>query len=460
MPLPAPRPFPVSPPDSAWLRMESPTNPMTITGVMGFGREMTPDQLRQFVEERLLPFERFRMRIENPGSTRPRWVPDEAFSLDRHLFTSDLPGPGGKAELEALVSRLMSRPLPFEKPPWEMHLVPHVGDAAGGSALVIRLHHVIGDGIAMMHVLIHAVDEYYRPGAAGRRRPSPKRPVAERAAETLKSAGAETLDLLTSPSHLGSRLGSLGSGVGALGHLLVMRPDSPTVFKGSATPDKRAAWTEPMELRRVQAVGRALGAKVNDVLMAAAGGALRRYLQERGEPVGGVRVRAAVPFNVRPLDRAHEMGNSFGLVFVELPVGEATVRDRLDAVKRRMDRVKASAEPVVVYGILQSIGRAPRWLHRFVVKLFSEKASAVLTNVPGPQEPLHVLGLPIETLMFWVPQAGEIGLGISILSLDGTVRVGISADAAYAPDPSKITDAFVAEFEALAAEFAPAAEAA
>jgi WS/DGAT/MGAT family acyltransferase len=440
--------------------MESPTNPMTITGVLGFGTEMTAEALRQFVEERLLPFERFRMRIEDPGSPRARWVPDEAFALDRHVFEAEMPEPGGKAGLEALVSELMSRPLSFERAPWDFHLVHGAGDAAGtgGSAVVVRLHHVIGDGIAMMHVLIHAVDEYFDPDApAGRRRSGPGASAWGRALQTLREAGAEAVDLLTSPSHLAGRLWAAGGGAASLGHLLAMRPDSDTVFKGRATPDKRAAWTDPLPLDHVKAVGHALGAKVNDVLMSAAGGALRRYLQERGEPVEGVGLRAAVPFNVRPLERAYELGNSFGLVFVELPVGEATAHDRLRVTKERMDAVKASSEPAVVYGILQSIGRAPGWAHRQVVKMFSEKASAVLTNVPGPQEPLHVLGAPIETIMFWVPQAGQIGLGISILSLNGAVRVGIGADAAYAPDPGRLAAAFAEEFRALAEEFAPEA---
>ena len=118
-----------------------------------------------------------------------------------------------------------------------------------------------------------------------------------------------------------------------------------------------------------------------------------------------------------------------------------------------MDAVKRSAEPAVVFGILQSIGRAPMWVHRMVVKMFSEKASGVLTNVPGPTEPVHVVGAPVTTLMFWVPQAGDIGLGLSLLSLNGTVRVGVTTDAAFVADPSVLADAFEAEFAALADEF-------
>ena len=453
-----PLPFPVSPPDSAWLRMESPTNPMTITGVMGFGTELSIEALRTFVEDRLLPFDRFRMRIDGLTSSRPQWVPDEHFSLDRHVREVTLPPPGGKKGLEALVSDLMSRPLSFAKAPWEAHLVHNVETSGGeaGSALVIRLHHVIGDGIAMMHVLLNAVDEYYGPGPASAPPRTRSKPGRSRAlAKTLKGAGHETIDLITSPSHLVGRLSAVGAGAKALAHLLAMRPDSRTILKGTPTASKRAAWTDPISLDRIKAVGYALDAKVNDVLMSAAAGALRRYLIEVGEPVDGVRIRAAAPFNVRPLARAHELGNSFGLVFVELPVGEPTARARLDAMKRRMDDVKRTAEPMVVYGILQTIGHAPMWAHRQVVEMFSEKASAVVTNVPGPQEPLHIMGAPIDTLMFWVPQAGDIGLGISILSLDGIVRVGIGADVAYVRDPSVLTDAFVAEFEALAQEFAP-----
>ena len=455
-------PFPVSPPDSAWLRMEQPTNPMTITGVVGFGAPLSMDALRRFAGERLVRFDRFRMRIEDVGSSRPRWVPDERFDLDRHLFETELPAPGGKKGLEALVSDLMSRPLSFAHSPWTFHLVHDVdhGDGTRGSALVVRLHHVIGDGVALMHVLIHAVDEYVDADApAGRPRRRPTMPRSARVVATLKNAGAETADLLTNPRHLGRRLKAAGGGVASLAHLLTMRPDTETVFKEGTSPSKRAAWTGPISLDTVKAVGQALDAKVNDVLMSSAAGALRRYLQTRGEPVDGVTIRMATPFNVRPLERAHELGNSFGLVFVALPVGEPSARERLRVTKARMDAVKASQEPAVVYGILQTIGRAPMWAHRLVVHLFQQKASGVLTNVPGPTEPLHIEGAPITTLMFWVPQAGDIGLGLSILSLDGTVRVGVAADVALVDDPSELAAAFEAEFAALADEFGVSEEA-
>lgn len=445
-----PRPFPVSAADTAWLRMEEPTNPMTITGVIVFDGPMPVETLRRFFAERVTVFDRFRMRVDRSGG-RPRWVPDERFDVAAHIVEAALPAPGGMQGLEALVSTLMSEPLDLARAPWTVHLVHDVAPGKDGSAsaAVVRLHHVIGDGIALMHVMLAASDEHFDPS---RRSPAPRpRPSRRRRlARTLAGAAAEMTDLLRSPRLVGRRVAAAGSVSHALASLFLMGPDSPTPLKGRATPEKRAAWTPALPLDRVKAVGQAAGAKVNDVMMAAAAGALRGYLLGGGHPVAGVEVRVATPFNVRPLERAHELGNSFGLAFVALPLAAETPEARLAEVRARMNAVKDSHEPAVVYGILQSIGAAPRWAHEVVVDMFAQKASAVLTNVPGPTEPVHFLGIGVETLMFWVPQAGDIGVGISILSLAGTVRVGIAADAAYVPDPGRLAEAFVDEFARLA----------
>ena len=453
-----PLPFPMSTPDSAWLRMEEPTNPMTITGVIGFRGAVTREAVERFFHERIVPFDRFRMRVDGPATASPRWVPEEGYTTAAHVHDAELPAPGGRAGLEALVSRLMSEPVPLDRSPWTVHVVHGVEDEAGatGTAAVVRLHHCIGDGIALMHVVLNAADETFDVSALPASRPARRtRPARERALATLRGALGETRDLLLHPTHLVSRLAAAGSAAKAAVGLLVMTPDSDTVFKGDASADKRAAWTRPFPVDRVRAVGQATGAKINDVLMASAAGALRTYLESAGEPVADVEVRAAVPFNVRPLDRASELGNSFGLVFLLLPVALADPAERLAEVKRRMDAIKGSAEPGVVFLLLQSIGRAPRWLHTQVVTMFSSKASIVMTNVPGPTSEIHMAGAPVGTLMFWVPQAGDIGLGISILSYCGQVRVGVCADAAYVAEPRALALAFEAEFEALAAHFAP-----
>ncbi|MDX1420702.1 MAG: wax ester/triacylglycerol synthase family O-acyltransferase [Rubricoccaceae bacterium] len=432
--------------DVAWLRMESPTNPMTISGVLMTGTPMPRETLLQLLQERLLVYPRFRMRVDDPEAATPHWVPDEPFDLDRHVVPYALPAPGDQTALQESVSALMSTPLSFDHAPWAFHHVERYGE---GSAIIARLHHCIADGIALMHVLLSMSDELWDPGrTAAPAAPQAKRPFSERLARAARTTVRGTGRLAT-----GLKTGVLGTGT--LARLTFMPSDPETPYKGENSAHKRAAWSRPLPLDDIKAVGRATGAKVNDVLLAAAAGALRRYMDARGEPTEGVEVRAAVPFNVRPLDRAHELGNAFSLVFLKLPVGVEDPVERLRLLKRRMDRIKRSTEPAVVYGILQTIGRTPHLVHDLVVKLFASKATAVMTNVPGPPERVHLLGVPLRDLMFWVPQAGDLALGLSILSYDGRVLVGVASDATLA-DPSALVEAFEAEFEALAARYADA----
>ncbi len=438
-------------PDAAWLRMERPVNPMTITGVMMTAAPMPRETLLRLTEERLLVYRRFRMGIEGADTSSPRWALEEPFDLGRRIVPLELPAPGDQDALEAAVSALMSEPLAFETAPWTMHHVERYGE---GSALIVRLHHCIGDGIALMHVLLSLSDELWDPSAIRPSPVAPERSLGARLARGGQRVGTAVGHALTRPKVLGRGLVAAGKAVAALVRLLALQPDPKTRLKNGVSTMKRAAWTRPIPLDTIKAVGRATGAKVNDVLLAAAAGGLRRYLAGRGEPTDGVEIRAAVPFNVRPLDRAHELGNAFALVFLTLPVGMTDPARRLQTLKERMDRIKHSAEPAVVYAILQTIGLAPGWLHRFVVWLFSMKCSAVMTNVPGPAERLHLMGVPLADLMFWVPQAGDLGLGLSILSYDGRVLVGVAADARVVEDPNALAAAFEEEFDALASRYA------
>ena len=230
-----------------------------------------------------------------------------------------------------------------------------------------------------------------------------------------------------------------------------MPPDPPTALKGPLGVVKRAAWSEPFSLAAVKAAGQTAGATINDVLVTAAAGGLRRYLAARGEPVDGLDLRATVPVNLRPLDEAHKLGNRFGLVFLALPIGLEDPAARLAEVKRRMDELKTTLQPAVAYGTLQAIGYLPPALQAVPIGFFGSKATAVLTNVPGPREPLYLAGIPLRRVMFWVPQSGRLGLGISILSYAGEVLVGVASDAGLVPDPQAIVDGFEAELTELTA---------
>ncbi|HSR23674.1 MAG TPA: wax ester/triacylglycerol synthase domain-containing protein, partial [Candidatus Eisenbacteria bacterium] len=170
--------------DAAWLRMEDPTNLMMVTGVLLFDGRVDPDRLRAVIEERLLPFARFQQRVEEPpfGVGMPRWVTDHRFDLDAHLHRVALPQPSDKAALEAFVSDVMSSPLDFSKPLWQMHLVEH----ASGTALVTRVHHAIADGIALVQVLLSLTDTSARPR---RRRPARRSGVDAGGSSLVRAGG-------------------------------------------------------------------------------------------------------------------------------------------------------------------------------------------------------------------------------------------------------------------------------
>lgn len=232
-------------------------------------------------------------------------------------------------------------------------------------------------------------------------------------------------------------------------HVLAMPDDPPSLLRGALGVSKRVSWAEPLDLDEVKAVSRACACTVNDVLMAAAAGALRGYMLERGDDVDGLTVRTMVPVNMRPLEHARKLGNHFGLVYLELPVGEDNPVRRLERVVACMRGLKRSKQPVLAYGLLTVLGMAPAAVQGMALELLSGKASAVATNVPGPQQPLYMAGSPMREMMFWVPQTGAIGVGISILSYNGKVHFGVIADAKLIPDPDAVIRRFAHDFEVL-----------
>ena len=228
-----------------------------------------------------------------------------------------------------------------------------------------------------------------------------------------------------------------------------MAEDSPTRFKGKPGVEKRVAWAVPLALDEVKTIGRALGASVNDVLLACVAGALRDYLIERGDAADSVTIRALVPVNLRPIEKAYRLGNQFGLVFLDLPIGIENPIARLYGVRANMRALKDSYQPLLALGLLAAMGAGPEAVQDALLAALARNATAVMTNVPGPREPLWLAGAKIDGLMFWVPQSGDIGLGVSILSYGGTVRFGVVSDRGLCPDPERISARFVDEFEKL-----------
>lgn len=197
------------------------------------------------------------------------------------------------------------------------------------------------------------------------------------------------------------------------------------------------SWSRGVPLDALKARARASGEKVNDVLLAAVTGAMRRYLRERGEPAPAM--RAVVPVNLRPPDVPIDLehGNWFGLVWVDLPVDQPDHVARQRALRAAIARAKRSLEAVTSLGILEVMGRVPLVAERAIEELFARKASLVVTNVPGPPARLHVVGVPLREIVFWVPHP-RLSLGISLISYAGEVRIGVRSDASVVPHPERI----------------------
>jgi len=456
---------PLSNVDAAWLGMEDPTNLMMVTGILTFPEVLDLEAVKEVLRKRFLKFDRFKQRIVQSRIplTAPYWEDDEDFDLNAHIHRIALPAPGDQAALQELVSDLMSTPLDFTKPPWQMHLVENFGD---GCAMVVRLHHAVADGIALIYVLLSLTD--MTPEASLNHPPTADEAdedktrggmvgaLFKQATSTLRTTRRvanrvleESWETLNNPARAVD-LAIQGTDTAvAAGRLVFRLPDPPTLFRGELGIAKRAAWSKPLRLKEVKAIKNVTGTTVNDVLISAMVGGLRRYLLAREQKVDGLNFRAAVPVNLRKKEEMGTLGNKFGIVYLSLPVGVADPFDRLQLVHKRMEQLKNTPEAAVAIGILNAIGMSPPEVQAQSVTMFASKATAVMTNVPGPPIPLYLAGKKIENLMFWVPQAGRVALGISILSYAGKVYLGVNTDTGLVPNPDEIIAGFYEELDAL-----------
>jgi WS/DGAT/MGAT family acyltransferase len=194
-------------------------------------------------------------------------------------------------------------------------------------------------------------------------------------------------------------------------------------------------------------VGKALGCSVNDVLLSAVAGALRAYFLMKGDTVSDVEVRAMIPVNLRTSRDEGTLGNRFGLGALSLPLHEGNPFARLFLVRSRMNELKDSYQPLLTLCLLAAVGLAPKVIQQQFLDAIAAKASAVMTNVPGPRQPLYLAGARLDQCMFWVPQSGDIGVGVSILSYDDKVQFSLVTDRHFVPDPEAIAPLFAAELD-------------
>jgi len=437
--------------DAAWLRMDRPTNLMVVTSVMWFDDPLDWDAVRELIADRVIArFPRFSQRVvEDHGLF---WEDVEDFALTDHLHPVRLPDPGDQEALETFTSSLISVPLPHDRPLWDLYLVDEYGE---GCALVFRMHHAIADGVALARLLLSLTET---PGAE----------VVEVAPSTTEHGTSATgvlsaefragLDLiqhpgrlahLVDPGHLVDLAHTAVADAAALAKLALLPADPPTALRGELGTTKQVVWSAPIPLAPIRTSGHETGSTVNDILLAAVAGALRTHLVRHRSDVHDI--RAIVPLNLRSpaLPLPAELGNMFGLVYLPLPLTTARREDRLAEMTRRTTAVKHSAEAVVSYAILETIGRAPGAVEDLAIDVFASKGTGVMTNVPGPREPVTLAGRALAGTIGWGPTSGDLALGVALFSYAGAATIGLCVDTGIVPDPHTLLADVVEELEAL-----------
>jgi WS/DGAT/MGAT family acyltransferase len=454
--------------DASFLHLENGGAHMHVAGVMLFDGE-PPDYeaLVAATEARLHVVPRYRQKLAFVplGQGRPRWVDDPHLNLRYHIRRTSLPKPGSEEQLRALAGRVFSQPLDRDKPLWEMWLVEGVEDGPDGPrfALFSKTHHALVDGISGVDIVSVIFDAAPEPPEsledAPRWTPRPEPAQAQLLAEALVERATVPGEIARSfralwrtPRQLARSAGSSLVGVGAMAWA-GLRPPPPSPYNTEIGPHRRFAWVRA-SLDDVKAIKNALGGTVNDVVLAIVAGALGRHMARNGaDPVDTL--RALVPVSVRSEEERGALGNRVAAMMAPLPVSEDDPQRRLTTIAAAMQGVKRSGQAVGAQVLTELSGFAPPTLMAQGSRLVSTERffNLVVTNVPGPQFPLYLLGRELREIYPMVPLAKGQALGIAIMSYNGRMNFGLLGDWDALPD----LDDLAGDLEDSLAELARAA---
>lgn len=427
--------------DASFLHLEhGDTIHMHVASCMVFdGPPPSHDELVAHVEARLHLVPRYRQRLAFVpfGQGRPVWVDDPHFNTRYHVQHHALPPPGSDEQLKQLAGRCFSQRLDRNKPLWELWLVE--GLREGRFAILGKTHHALVDGISGVDITTVLFDVTPEPAPT----PGPEQPWVPRplpsSAQLLADALLERATvpaevvrgvraLVRTPGRVAKEL--LGD-LSAVGSFAVpgARSAPPSPLNVPIGTHRRFAWAEA-ELERVKAIKDALGGTVNDVMLATVAGGLGRYLRAHGHPTIDLELRAMIPVSVRHEDARGALGNQVAAVWATLPVGEQDPVERLERVRGEMDGLKESHQAVGARLLTELTGFAPPTVMAQAARLQARQRyfNLVVTNVPGPQFPIYVLGRRMRAIYPLVPLAEKLALGVAIMSYDGRIAFGLNAD--------------------------------
>jgi len=460
--------------DSSFLHLESGGAHMHVASVAVFRGEAPPyDEFVEHLERRLHLVPRYRQRLALVPleQGRPVWVDDPHFNVRYHLRHTALPAPGGPTQLKRLASRVFSQQLDRSKPLWEIWLVE--GVAGDRFALLAKTHHALVDGVSGVDILTVLFDTAADPAPV----PEPDRPWVPRPLPSSAQLLADALlERATVPAEIvrGARAalraprrvaGAFVKSAEALGSFFWagtadQAPDTPLNVR--IGPHRRFTWV-PASLKEFKAIKSELGGSVNDVVLAAVAGALGAWLREQGVRTHGLELKAMVPVSVRAEAERGDLGNRVAAMWAPLPVGVADPVERLRLVREAMSHLKESGQAVGAQLLTELTGFAPPTIMAQASRLQARQRffNLVVTNVPGPQFPLYLMGRRMDAVYPMVPLAANQALGIAIMSYDGELNFGLNADFDALPGVERIASLIheaIGELAEAAAAAPPAAE--
>jgi len=440
--------------DTSFLHLESGGAHMHVASVLIFGGEPPAyEELLSAIESALPLVPRYRQKLaEVPlGQGRPVWIDDPHFNLRYHVRHSALPAPGSSEQLRLIAARLFSQRLDRNKPLWELNLVEGLEDGPDGPrfAAITKTHHALVDGVSgvdLISVLFDASPEGSpAPVVAGGWVPRPEPTSAQLLADavlersTVPAEAARGVRALTRrPRRAAQRMGERLVGIGAMAWA-GMRPAPASPFNVPIGPHRRYAWVDA-QVAEFKAIKDALGGTLNDVVLAAVTLALGRFLRRRGEPTEDLVLKAMVPVSVRADAERGALGNRVSAVYAPLPVAVTDPRTVFETVHEAMRGLKESGQAVGAEALLSLADFAPPTIMSQAARLQSRQRffNVVVTNVPGPQLPLYLLGRELQSIYPVVPLALNTALGIAIMSYDGRLGFGLLGDYDALPDLDEV----------------------
>jgi diacylglycerol O-acyltransferase / wax synthase len=435
--------------DTSFLHLEDSSSHMHVASVMLFEGPVPPyDELLEAIERRLSLVPRYRQRLAFVPfqQGRPKWVDDPHLNLRYHVRATALPSPGDEDQLKALAGRVFSQQLDRDKPLWELWLVDGLERGEAGRetgearfALLAKTHHALVDGVSGMDIVSVLFDTSPEPAApsdpSDRWLPRPLPSRAQLLGEALMERATVPTEVVRSlravfrgPRRIAEGLRDAAVGVGAMAWA-GLNPAPPTPYNKSIGPHRRFTWVRA-NLADIKAIKDELGGTVNDVVLATVAGALGKHLRRRGQITEGVELKAMVPVSVRTDLERGALGNRVAAMMAPLPVWCQEPVARLDIVREELKGLKQGGQAVGAQVLTELTGFAPPTIMGQAGRVMSRQRffNLVVTNVPGPQFPLYLLGRRMVETFPMVPLAKNQALGVALLSYDGRINFGLVGD--------------------------------